>query len=121
MPRWRYEGNFTAHTASPVLFVSNTVDNVTPIGNAITMSKGFEGSVVLQQDSIGHCSLSSPSFCTARNVREYFQTGKLPKKGTVCTPDRLPLDGFSEEKEPVIPEGETDEELWRAMVALAKH
>lgn len=46
----------------------------------------------------------------------YFQTGKLPKQGTVCQPNRVPLDGYSEEKEPALPEGETDEELWKAIV-----
>jgi hypothetical protein len=60
------------------------------------------------------------SFCTARTVRHYFQTGELPKVGTVCSPERLPLDGFSEEEEPAIPKGETDEELWKAMVGVNK-
>ena len=118
-PKWRYEGNFTAITAHPILFVSNTLDNVTPIRNAVKMSKGFPNSTILQQDSEGHCSAASPSFCTARALREYFQSGKLPEKGTICSPARLPLDGFSEEKEPKIPDGETDEALWRAMVKLS--
>lgn len=83
------------------------------------MALGFAGSTVLQQDSEGHCSISSPSFCTARVLRRYFQTGRLPDHGQVCAPDRRPLDGFSEEVEPRIPDGEVDEPVWRAMVQLA--
>lgn len=88
--------------------------------NAITMSKGFEGSAILQQDSEGHCSSAGVSFCTARAIRGYFQTGELPETGTICLPARLPLDGFSEEENPALPEGETDEELWAAMVDMNK-
>ncbi|GAB7356483.1 hypothetical protein MBLNU459_g7244t2 [Dothideomycetes sp. NU459] len=120
-PKWRYEGNFTATTAHPILFVGNTFDPVTPIRNAFKMAKGFEESVVLHQDSEGHCSIAAASLCTARAQREYFQTGMLPKNGTVCDVPRHPLDGFSEEETPKLPEGEEDEELWKALVYLSKH
>lgn len=117
-PTWRYEGNFVNTTAHPIMLIGNTVDSVTPLRNAFRMAEGFEGSVVLHQDSEGHCSYASPSLCTGRTLRRYFQTGELPAKGTICEPNRLPLDGFSEEEKPALPEGETDEELWRAMVSL---
>ncbi|KAI5257360.1 hypothetical protein E4T42_00994 [Aureobasidium subglaciale] len=119
-PKWPYEGHFNATTAHPILFIGNSVDNVTPIRNAHRMSKGFPGSVVLHQDAEGHCSSAGVSFCTARTIRNYFQTGVLPKVGTICSPERLPLDGYSEEDEPAIPKGETDEALWKAMVGLTK-
>lgn len=48
------------------------------------MSRGFPSSVVLTQDSPGHCSLSGTSLCTAKAVRSYFRDGVLPQKGTVC-------------------------------------
>ncbi|KAF7920350.1 uncharacterized protein EAE98_009043 [Botrytis deweyae] len=48
------------------------------------MSKRFNGSRLLQQDSEGHLFLSTPSICSARIVRQYFQTGALPESGTVC-------------------------------------
>lgn len=118
-PAWRYNGTFEARTAHPILWVGNSVDNVTPVRNAHRMARGFEGSVVLQQDGEGHCSSAGVSFCTARALRAYFQTGVLPEKGTVCAVDRVPFDGFSEEEEPEIPQGEEDEELWRAMVKLS--
>ncbi|KAL1306301.1 hypothetical protein AAFC00_004385 [Neodothiora populina] len=132
-PKWRYTGPYTAQTAHPILFVSNTADNVTPLRNAIRMARGFPGSTILQQDSEGHCSSSAVSMCTAKAIRRYFQTGELPaspggkeedgeyrgegKVSQICTPDRRPLDGFSEEDDPTLPKGETDGELWRALVA----
>lgn len=32
-----------------------------------------------------------PSLCTAKAVRRYFQTGALPRPGTVCEPDERPF------------------------------
>lgn len=55
-PKWPYTGHLNATTHHPILFIGNTVDNVTPIRNARKMSKGFPGSVVLHQDVEGHCS-----------------------------------------------------------------
>ncbi|KDR74341.1 hypothetical protein GALMADRAFT_578873 [Galerina marginata CBS 339.88] len=60
------------------------VDPVTPLWAAKNMSRGFEGSVVLQQNSSGHCSVSAPSVCTQKYVRKYFEDGTLPPPGTVC-------------------------------------
>lgn len=42
-----------------------------------------------------HTSLSMPSRCTALNIREYFQTGKLPASGTVCAPDYVPFERWN--------------------------
>lgn len=81
---------------APVLFIGNTLDNVTPLRNAYKMSEGHEGSMVLTQDSVGHCSVfSSPSECTRKVIRRYFDTGELPERGTICKADRVPWDGKS--------------------------
>lgn len=42
-------------------------------------------------ERIQHCSLSGPSLCTAKAVRQYFQTGELPPPGTVCDVDERPF------------------------------
>jgi hypothetical protein len=76
------------------------------------MSHGFNGSVVLTQDSAGvrfashgyaqlliillcfttqHCSLSGPSVCTQKHIRQYFLNGTLPESGTVCAVDAPPF------------------------------
>ncbi|KAH0346592.1 hypothetical protein KCU81_g3878, partial [Aureobasidium melanogenum] len=87
----RFEGPFAGSLSHPALFVSTTLDPVTPLANAREMAKNFPGSVVLQQESEGHTSWSSPSLCTAKVVREYFQTGLLPPPNTTCSSDQTPF------------------------------
>ncbi|KAK1223678.1 hypothetical protein PQX77_013436, partial [Marasmius sp. AFHP31] len=60
----------------------------TPLSAAKKASQQFPGSVVLEQNSPGHCSVAVPSVCTAKVVREYFVNGTLPEQGTIC-----PMDG----------------------------
>lgn len=130
-PHWRYEGDFHSTTAHPILFVGNTIDPVTPFRNAFTMASGFEGAGILHLDTEGHCSYATVSLCAGRAIREYFQTGKLPGKkggledwdewkgvGGLCGTDRVPFDGYKKGEYPVMPEGERDEEFWKALVEL---
>jgi hypothetical protein len=100
----RFTGPFKSSAAdydshgAPVLFIGNMLDNVTPLRNAHKMSEGHEGSVVLTQDSAGHCSVfSAPSECTRKVIRKYLDTGELPQKGTICKADRVPWDGKGNE------------------------
>lgn len=90
--KWRFSGPFSANTSHPILWIGNTLDTVTPLRNAQYMNSQFPGSVLLQQDSEGHCSQTAPSLCTAKAVRKYFQTGVLPPIGTKCQPDIRPFD-----------------------------
>ncbi|KAH7067838.1 alpha/beta-hydrolase [Auriculariales sp. MPI-PUGE-AT-0066] len=75
---------FTANTSFPVLLVGNVADPAAPLWAAKKMSKGFNNSVVLVQNSPGHCSLSATSLCTSKAIRAYFRDGILPQPGTVC-------------------------------------
>ncbi|EKM51090.1 uncharacterized protein PHACADRAFT_263055 [Phanerochaete carnosa HHB-10118-sp] len=84
-----FNGTFDTNTSTPILLIGNTFDPVTPIQSARNMSAGFAGSVVLQQNSTGHTSLSGFSTCTALAIRAYFQNGTLPAPGTVCETDTL--------------------------------
>ncbi|KAJ7204027.1 TAP-like protein-domain-containing protein [Mycena haematopus] len=89
-PKNHFQGPFVANTSFPLLLVGNTADPVTPLWAAKKMSQGFTGSVVLTQDSPGHCSISGVSLCTFKYIRQYFLEGTLPAPGTVCSVD-VPL------------------------------
>ncbi|KAF6788730.1 hypothetical protein CSOJ01_14959 [Colletotrichum sojae] len=91
-PRWRFAGPFGGRTRTPVLFVGNTLDPVAPIEGTRMNVPLFEGARLLQQDSVGHCSINAPSRCIASYVREYLVSGELPEEGAVCPVDRLPFD-----------------------------
>lgn len=89
-PYHRFVGPWEGNTSHPVLWIGNTADPVTPVSSAKKMAEGFPGSVVLTQDSPGHCSLAAFSTCTTSYIRDYFQTGGLPPKDKVCAVDQIP-------------------------------
>lgn len=91
----RYTGDFTAKTRNPIMLIGNTYDPITPLTSARNVSEAFEGSIVLQQDSYGHCSYAQPSVCTAKAIRKYFSEGVLPEEGTVCESDVKPFETTS--------------------------
>ncbi|EEU46614.1 uncharacterized protein NECHADRAFT_100212 [Fusarium vanettenii 77-13-4] len=87
-PKWRFsEKDIKKDTAHPILFIGNMADNVTPLQSAFNNSARFPSSVVLRQNSYGHCSLAAPSTCTVQYIRKYFQDGTLPPAGSECDPD----------------------------------
>jgi hypothetical protein len=95
-PVWKFNSSISAaKTSHPILFLSNSLDPVTPLRNAKKMSKQFPGSVVFGQDAEGHCTLAAPSVCIAKGIRDYFNTGELPKEGMACKPDRSIFDYWS--------------------------
>lgn len=66
------------NTTFPLLFISNTFDPVTPLRAGVKMAKKFVNAGFIEQMLEGHCSLSSPSVCTLKKVKEYFAEGKVP-------------------------------------------
>lgn len=88
-------------TAHPILFMSNTYDPVTPLRAAVKMALKFKGAGLLEQLAQGHCTISTASICTAKVVRDYVTSGKLPPppsevdsefrgKWTRCTGNEVP-------------------------------
>lgn len=74
--------------AAPLLILNPRYDHATPLGNALALSEMHGDSAVVIQESAGHCALMvSKSECTARIVREYFATGKVPESGKSCEAD----------------------------------
>lgn len=97
-PKWRYTGPLSAeNTSHPLLVVSTKVDPVCPLSDALRVRERYGGAGLLQQNSVGHCSLSSPSLCSAKHIRAYFANGSLPEEGTVCEVDELPFVGKVEQ------------------------
>ncbi|KAF2260807.1 hypothetical protein CC78DRAFT_609764 [Lojkania enalia] len=82
-----FPGFSKVKTASPILFVNNVADPVTPLSSALRMSDYFEDSVVLTQDTPGHGFIGIKSSCTHEHLRKYLDEGVLPEEGTVCEPD----------------------------------
>jgi pimeloyl-ACP methyl ester carboxylesterase len=99
-PKWRFTGPFTTpehdaglvkgKPAAPLLFLSTKLDPVTPKSNAFAMAAKHPGARVMVQDSVGHCTLSSPSDCTAQVIRNYLLDGTMPEHGKVCKADCHP-------------------------------
>ncbi|KAF2833911.1 hypothetical protein CC86DRAFT_278852 [Ophiobolus disseminans] len=80
-----------SHTSNPLLFISTTVDPVTPLRAAEKTVKRFGGAGLLVQNSVGHVSISAHSNCTSAWVQHYLATGQLPPNGTRCEPDSVPF------------------------------
>jgi pimeloyl-ACP methyl ester carboxylesterase len=79
-------------TKNPLLFVSSTIDLVTPLRSAKKMAARFGGAALLVQDSVGHASSSSPSKCTYGHLQQYIKDASLPEEGTICAADEFPFD-----------------------------
>lgn len=84
----RFSGPFGSRPGdlqTPILFLNNRLDPVCPIRNARRMATKYPGSIVLEQDAVGHCALAaSLGPCVKSYVRRYFNEGVLPPNNTVC-------------------------------------
>ncbi|KAI4156613.1 MAG: hypothetical protein LQ340_000116, partial [Diploschistes diacapsis] len=88
-PRWRYAapvGAAPPRLANPILFVSQTLDPITPLGSAEDAAGLFEGSGLVEAQGVGHCSFGWPNVCAASEVRRYFRTGEVSRERVVCPP-----------------------------------
>lgn len=113
--KWRYEGPFGGNTSHPILILENTYDPVSSLVEAKAIAERFIGAGLLEHHAHGHCTVASPSLCTAKAVRAYFVNGTLPEPGTVCEPEELPFVGKGAELKTLSRE---DAELLEALEAL---
>ncbi|KAJ5050550.1 uncharacterized protein L3040_002427 [Drepanopeziza brunnea f. sp. 'multigermtubi'] len=65
-------------TAFPLLFLSNTADPVTPLAAGVKMARRFVAAGLVEQRSMGHCSIAAVSGCTIRKIRAYLREGVVP-------------------------------------------
>ena len=78
----RYHPEFPRiRTAEPILVLSTAWDPVCPLVSAKKAQDSFEGARLVEQKSYGHCTLSMPSLCTAKHLRQYLNEGILPEAG----------------------------------------
>lgn len=94
-----HEKDKPINTSFPLLFLSNTYDPVTPLNAGVKMAGLFVDSGLVEQKSMGHCSISSVSLCTMAKARAYFREGKVPAhpvKGEWerCEADEWPFHPF---------------------------
>ncbi|KAI0169695.1 alpha/beta-hydrolase [Hypoxylon sp. FL1284] len=66
------------NTSFPILFLSNSLDPVTPLRSALKMTRKFSKASIVEQSAMGHCTLSCISLCIVNHVREYLDKGNLP-------------------------------------------
>lgn len=88
---YKFDGDFGGNTSHPILFVSNTADPVTPLRSGRIMHSKFHNSGLLVNDQAGHCSFSGTNMCAYDKIKNYFQTGALPAKNTLCVPPPSPF------------------------------
>ena len=88
----RYAGPWNRRTANPVLVVGNTHDPNTPHQGAVAMARQLARARLLTLDGYGHTSGADPSACVFRAEVAYLVHLRLPPRGTVCQPDRVPFD-----------------------------
>jgi hypothetical protein len=75
-----------------VLVVGNTFDPNTPYQSAVAMAGQLARARLLTLDGYGHTSGADPSTCVFRAYAAYLVHLRLPPRGTVCQPDRVPFD-----------------------------
>ncbi|KAK9426677.1 putative Peptidase S33 tripeptidyl aminopeptidase-like C-terminal domain-containing protein [Seiridium unicorne] len=96
-----FTGPFGGDTATPILFVSNTYDSVTPIENSLSSVRNYKDAQVLVTDGMGHTTSATQNLCAYTKVATYFQTNALPGNDSFCAletgPFGLILNGTLEE------------------------
>ncbi|EMR71946.1 putative alpha beta hydrolase fold family protein [Eutypa lata UCREL1] len=79
-----FSGPFGGDTATPILFVSNTYDPVTPIDNSISSAPNYKNAEILTIDGMGHTTSATANLCGYAKVAAYFQTNQMPGNDSFC-------------------------------------
>ncbi|KAI1862335.1 uncharacterized protein JN550_010197 [Neoarthrinium moseri] len=79
-----FTGPFGGDTATPILFVSNTHDSVTPIENAISSAPKYKNAQILTIDGTGHTMVATQNKCAFAKVAAYFQANQMPGDDSFC-------------------------------------
>ncbi|KAK6519057.1 hypothetical protein TWF281_003746 [Arthrobotrys megalospora] len=90
-PKWEWFERIGAKTKTPILFVGNTLDPVTPWDDAVKAALKFPGAQAVIVELIAHAILGQENSCAQNKVKAYFQQGKLPGANFKCAEERKPF------------------------------
>ncbi|EWC45435.1 hypothetical protein DRE_00834 [Drechslerella stenobrocha 248] len=90
-PKWEWHERIGGATKTPILFVGNTLDPVTPWDDAVKASVKFKGAGVVIVDAIAHAFFDQENNCVQTKVRDYFQNGTMPGNDYKCAEERRPF------------------------------
>ncbi|KAI0099172.1 TAP-like protein-domain-containing protein [Nemania sp. FL0031] len=79
-----FSGPFGGDTATPILFVGNTYDPISPVSNALAASPNYKNAQVVTVDATGHTSRVTGNACQRAKVNAYFQASQLPGADSYC-------------------------------------
>ncbi|KAK6495116.1 hypothetical protein TWF481_003144 [Arthrobotrys musiformis] len=90
-PKWEWNERIGGKTKTPILFMGNTLDPVTPWDDAVKAALKFPGAEAVITDVIAHSTFFSRNTCAYNRLREYFQQGKLPGTNYKCAEEQRPF------------------------------
>ncbi|KAK6334428.1 hypothetical protein TWF730_003642 [Orbilia blumenaviensis] len=90
-PKWEWSERIGAKTKTPILFVGNTLDPVTPWDDAVKAALKFPGAEAIVVELIAHSILFQGNNCAYAKLRAYFQQGKLPGTNFKCAEEKKPF------------------------------
>jgi len=86
-----FEGRFGGNTTTPMLFVSNTYDPVTPIENSHSAIRIFPRAQIVTVEGSGHTSEATLNTCSFGKIRAYLQDTQLPGQDSYCAVESTPF------------------------------
>ncbi|EPS37993.1 hypothetical protein H072_8255 [Dactylellina haptotyla CBS 200.50] len=90
-PKWEWHERIGGATKTPILFIGNTLDPVTPWDDAVKASFNFKGSQTILVELMAHATLTQENSCAFRKINAYFQSGKMPGDDYRCPEERKPF------------------------------
>ncbi|KAI0183259.1 TAP-like protein-domain-containing protein, partial [Xylaria flabelliformis] len=86
-----FTGPFGGDTQTPILFVGNTYDPVSPVTNALAAAPKYKDAQVVIVDALGHTSRVTGNTCQKAKVNAYFQTTQMPGNDSYCALETGPF------------------------------
>lgn len=90
-PKWEWYEKIGAKTKTPILFLGNTLDPVTPWDDAVKAALKFPGAETVIVELIAHSTLLQRNTCSTKKLQSYFQQGKLPGADFKCAEEKRPF------------------------------